>query len=108
MKLGDLDSSGRPRPIPIAGSNFLLESDMVVVAVGSGPNPALFAGASRLKRTDRGYIQVFSPSGRTSLPMVWAGGDIVTGSATVISAMGAARKAARDMHEALTQSSNWE
>jgi glutamate synthase (NADPH/NADH) small chain len=102
MKLGDLDASG-PRPIPIAGSNFLLEADMVVVAVGSGPNPALFAGVRNLARTERGYIQVFSPSGRTSIPNVWAGGDIVTGSATVISAMGAARKAARDMQERLTQ-----
>ncbi len=99
MKLGDLDASGRPRPIPIAGSNFLLEADLVVVAVGSGPNPALFVGARGLVRNELGYIQINSPSGRTSIPGVWAGGDIVTGSATVISAMGAARKAAKDIQE---------
>jgi len=99
MQLGEPDSSGRPRPIPKAGSNFLMEVDMVVVAVGAGPNPVLFSGSPKLERTDRGYIKSYSESGRTSMPGVWAGGDIVTGSATVILAMGAARQAADDMHE---------
>lgn len=103
MKLGDPDSSGRPRPIPIAGSNFLIDTDMVVVAIGAGPNPVLFAGTPGLERDERGYIRVFSSSGRTSLPKVWAGGDIVTGAATVILAMGAARQAGNDMHDYLTQ-----
>ncbi|MDI6739625.1 MAG: FAD-dependent oxidoreductase, partial [Candidatus Edwardsbacteria bacterium] len=98
MKLGEPDASGRPRPIPVAGSNFLIESDLVIVAVGNGPNPMCFRGFPGLERTGKGYIKAFSPAGRTSLPGVWAGGDIVTGSATVISAMGAARLAGEDMH----------
>ncbi len=102
MKLGEPDSSGRPRPIPVAGSNFLLETDMAIVAVGAGPNPMAFAGFPGLERTERGYIKAISDSGRTSVPRVWAGGDIVTGSATVISAMGAARVAGVDMHRYLS------
>jgi glutamate synthase (NADPH/NADH) small chain len=102
MQLGEPDASGRPRPIPKAGSNFLMDVDMVIVAVGAGPNPVLFSGSPKLERTDRGYIKSRSASGRTSMPRVWAGGDIITGSATVILAMGAARQAANDMHEYLT------
>jgi len=98
MQLGEPDASGRPRPIPRAGSNFLMDVDMVIVAVGAGPNPVLFSGSPDLERTDRGYVKAYTPSGRTSIPGVWAGGDIVTGSATVILAMGAARQAANDMH----------
>jgi glutamate synthase (NADPH/NADH) small chain len=98
MKLGEADASGRARPIPMVGSNFLMHVDMVVVAVGAGPNRVLFEGATGLERTQKGYIASYTESGRTSIPRVWAGGDIVTGSATVILAMGAARKAADDMH----------
>ncbi len=102
MKLGEPDDSGRRRPVPILKSDFLIDVDMVVVAVGAGPNRALFEDAGGLERTERGYIRTFSESGRTSVPKVWAGGDIVTGAATVILAMGAARKAADDMHEFLS------
>jgi glutamate synthase (NADPH/NADH) small chain len=102
MKLGEPDASGRPRPIPMAGANFLLDVDLVIVAVGAGPNPVLFSGAPELERTERGYIRSFGPNGRTSVPRVWAGGDIITGSATVIQAMGAARRAAVDIHDFLT------
>ncbi len=98
MKMGEPDESGRKRPIPIIGSHFLLDVDMVVVAVGAGPNRALFENAPGLERNERGYIRTFSDSGRTSVSRVWAGGDIVTGAATVILAMGAARKAADDIH----------
>jgi glutamate synthase (NADPH/NADH) small chain len=98
MKMGEPDESGRKRPIPIIGSHFLLDVDMVIVAVGAGPNGALFENAAGLERNERGYIRTFSDSGRTSVPRVWAGGDIVTGAATVILAMGAARKAADDIH----------
>ncbi len=76
------------------GSDFLIDVDMVVVAVGAGPNRALFEDAGGLERNERGYIRSYTESGRTSLPNVWAGGDIVTGAATVILAMGAARTAA--------------
>jgi glutamate synthase (NADPH/NADH) small chain len=102
MKLGKPDASGRPRPIPIAGSTYLLNVDLVLVAVGAGPNPTLFSGCEGLERSERGYIRTFNDAGRTSLPKVWAGGDIVTGSATVILAMGAARVAAADIHTYLS------
>ena len=101
MQLGEPDESGRRKPIPKAGSNFLLDVDMVVVAVGAGPNPVLFSGAPDLERNEWGYIAAHSEAGRTSMKNVWAGGDIITGSATVILAMGAARMAADDMHEYL-------
>ena len=102
MKMGEPDESGRRRPIPIVGSNFLLDVDLVIVAVGAGPNRALFEDAAGLERNERGYIKTFTESGRTSLPNVWAGGDIVTGAATVILAMGAARLAADDLHAYLS------
>jgi glutamate synthase (NADPH/NADH) small chain len=103
MKLGDPDESGRRRPVPVVGSEFLLPVDMVVIAVGAGPNSVLFEDAPGLERNERGYIRTFTESGRTSVPRVWAGGDIVTGAATVILAMGAARKAAEDMHAYLME-----
>ena len=102
MDLGDPDDSGRRRPVPVLGSDFLIEADLVVVAVGAGPNRALFEDARGLERNARGYIRTFTESGRTSVPRVWAGGDIVTGAATVILAMGAARTAAKDMHRFLS------
>ena len=102
MKMGEPDESGRRRPIPIDGSDFLLDVDLVIVAVGAGPNKVLFEDAAGLERTSRGYIRTFTESGRTSVPKVWAGGDIVTGAATVILAMGAARQAADDMHAYLS------
>ena len=105
MQLGEADASGRPRPIPKAGSNFLMDVDMVIVAVGAGPNPVLFSGSPDLKRNPKGYIATYNSSGRTCMPGVWAGGDIVTGSATVILAMGAARQAANDMHDYLMNGS---
>jgi glutamate synthase (NADPH) small chain len=108
MQLGEPDASGRPRPIPKAGSNFLMDVDMVVVAVGAGPNPVLFSHSCGLERNTKGYIACHTDSGRTSVPGVWAGGDIVTGSATVILAMGAARQAANDMHAWLMNgSADW-
>ncbi len=102
MMLGEPDGSGRRRPVPVLKSDFLIDVDMVVVAVGAGPNRALFEDAGGLERTQRGYIRTFTEAGRTSVPRVWAGGDIVTGAATVILAMGAARTAADDMHEYLS------
>jgi glutamate synthase (NADPH) small chain len=102
MELGEPDESGRRRPMPIHESNFSIDVDLVVLAVGAGPNSVLFEGAPGLERTRRGYIRTFTGSGRTSLRGVWAGGDITTGSATVIRAMGAARLAADDMQTYLT------
>ena len=102
MELGEPDASGRRRPVPIEGSEFGLGCDLVVVAVGSGANPLLTSSIKGLELNRWGYIEADPETGKTCLEGVWAGGDIVTGSATVILAMGAGRKAADSMHEYLT------
>ena len=102
MELGEPDESGRRRPVPIQGSEFQLECDMAVVAIGAGPNPLLPTQTPGLELNKRGYIVADLETGKTTKPRVWAGGDIVTGSATVILAMGAGRKAANSIHEYLT------
>ena len=103
MELGEPDASGRRRPIPMENSNFTLECDMAIVAIGNGPNPILFNSAPDLKLNKRGYVEVNEETGETSKEFVYAGGDIVTGAATVILAMGAGRIAARAMHEKLSK-----
>jgi glutamate synthase (NADPH) small chain len=100
MELGEPDESGRRRPVPVKGSEFQLECDLAVVAIGAGPNPLLTTTTPGLELNKRGYI-VADENGKTTKPGVWAGGDIVTGSATVILAMGAGRKAANSIHEYL-------
>ena len=102
MALGEPDDSGRRRPVAIEGSEFDLETDLVIVAVGSGANPLLTQSTPALKLNQWGYIQADPNSGKTTMKGVWAGGDIVTGAATVILAMGAGRKAADAMHDYLT------
>jgi len=102
MKLGDPDPSGRRRPVPIDGSNFVQDCDMVIVAVGNGPNPVIFQTTPDLKRSKWGYIEYNPETMETSKEFVYAGGDIVTGSATVIQAMGAGRIAANAMHKKLS------
>jgi glutamate synthase (NADPH/NADH) small chain len=101
MELGEPDDSGRRRPVPIKGSEFQLECDLAVVAIGAGPNPLLPTQTPGLELNKRGYIVADLETGKTKKSGVWAGGDIVTGSATVILAMGAGRKAANSMHEYL-------
>ncbi len=95
MELGEPDVSGRRRPVAVAGSEFELECDTVVFAIGTNANPIL-GQTSKLKLDERGYIQVDEELA-TSIDGVFAGGDIVTGAATVIEAMGAGRRAARSM-----------
>ena len=95
MRLGEADSSGRRRPIPIENSEFTSDCDLVVVAIGNDPNPLLLQATPGLKLNPRGTIAADPATGRTSLPDVFAGGDIVSGAATVIEAMGAGKKAAR-------------
>jgi len=95
MKLGEPDESGRRRPVPEPGSEFDIEADMVVYAIGTNANP-IIGQTSKLKLNKRGYIAT-DESLATSIPGVFAGGDIVTGAATVIEAMGAGRRAARSM-----------
>jgi glutamate synthase (NADPH/NADH) small chain len=105
MELGEPDESGRRRPIPVKGSEFQLACDMAVVAIGAGPNPLLTTTTAGLDLNKRGYIVADQETGRTSKAGVWAGGDIVTGSATVILAMGAGRKAANSIHDYLMNKS---
>ena len=95
MELGEPDASGRRRPVPVPGSEFEIETDMVVFAIGTNANPIL-GQTSGLKLDKRGYIATDEKLA-TSIAGVYAGGDIVTGAATVIQAMGAGRKAARAM-----------
>ncbi len=95
MELGEPDDSGRRRPVPVAGSEFEIATDMVVFAIGTNANPIL-GQTSKLKLDKRGYIAT-DDNLATSMAGVFAGGDIVTGAATVIQAMGAGRKAARGM-----------
>ena len=100
FELGEPDASGRRRPVPIKGSEFLMDIDTVVVAIGQSPNPLVPEMTPGLKTTKWGTIEV-DENGRTSLERVWAGGDVTTGDATVILAMGAGRRAAKDIDEYL-------
>ena len=95
MELGEPDDSGRRRPIPVAGSEFEFETDQVVFAIGTNANP-IIGQTSHLRLNKRGYIET-DETLATSMAGVFAGGDIVTGAATVIEAMGAGRKAARSI-----------
>jgi glutamate synthase (NADPH/NADH) small chain len=101
MELGEPDASGRRRPVPIKGSEFKLDCDLCIVAVGTGANPLLTSSTPDLKINKWGYIEADSKTGKTMKKGVWAGGDIVTGSATVILAMGAGRNAANSIHDFL-------
>ncbi len=98
MELGEADASGRRSPVEIKGSNFILDVDMVVMAIGQGPNPLIQSTTEGMQTDKRGNI-VADEQGRTTRPGVFAGGDIVTGAATVISAMGAGKTAADAIHE---------
>jgi len=100
MELGPPDESGRRRPVPVKGSEFVMDTDTVVVAVGRTPNPIIQSTTEGLAVSKWGTI-VADENGKTSIEGVFAGGDIVTGEATVISAMGAGKKAAKAMHEYL-------
>lgn len=101
MELGEPDKSGRRRPIPIEGSNFRKSVDTVVVAIGNSPNPLIPQTTPGLEIGRHGNIIADEASGKTTKERVWAGGDIVTGAATVILAMGAGRIAARSIDEFL-------
>ena len=102
MELGEPDESGRRRPLPIKGTEFELECDLVIIAVGAGANPLLTKSTEGLDLNKWEYIITEEETGKTSKKGVWAGGDIVTGSATVILAMGAGRIAANSIHSYLT------
>ena len=97
MELGEPDASGRRRPVPVPGSEYDLPTDLAIVALGTRSNPILLEATEGLDKTERGYIKVNEETGETSLPNVFAGGDIVTGAAMVILAMGAGRKAGQEI-----------
>jgi glutamate synthase (NADPH/NADH) small chain len=101
MELGEPDASGRRRPVEMKGSEHIIDVDVVVVAIGQGPNPILTQDAPGLNLRKPGYIEADTETGKTSRKGVFAGGDIVTGAATVILAMGAGKKAAAAMDEYL-------
>jgi glutamate synthase (NADPH/NADH) small chain len=102
MALGEKDSSGRPRPVPVAGSEFVLPCDLIVVAIGTRANPLLTATCPELKLDKRGNI-VVDENNMTSIPGIFAGGDIVRGAATVILAMGDGKKSAHTIDAYLKQ-----
>jgi glutamate synthase (NADPH/NADH) small chain len=106
MELGEPDESGRRRPVPKAGSEFTIEASVAIIAVGTSANPLVQSTTPDLKTNKKNYIQADPETLRTSKRGVFAGGDIVTGGATVILAMGAGRKAAKGIHEFL-QTGEW-
>ena len=102
MELGEPDERGRRRPVPIPGSEFTLDVDTVIIAIGTSPNPLIKSTTEGLEVNRRGGIIVDEATGATTRKGVFAGGDAVTGAATVISAMGAGKLAAKSIHEYLT------
>ena len=102
MQLGEPDASGRRRPVPIPGSEFELPLSVAVIAIGTSANPVIQSTTAGLETDTRGYIQADTLTQRTSRKGVFAGGDIVTGTATVILAMAAGRRSAKSIHEYLT------
>jgi len=94
-ELGEPDASGRRRPVPVPGSDYTLPADLIIVAIGNKPNPIIAKSTGRLETNAWGGIKADTETGATSVPGIYAGGDIVTGAATVIEAMGAAKRAAQ-------------
>ncbi|MBQ3155028.1 MAG: FAD-dependent oxidoreductase, partial [Clostridia bacterium] len=103
MELGEPDERGRRRPVAIDGSEFVLDVDAVIIAVGTSPNPLIKSTTKGLDVNARGGIIVDDATGKTSRDGVYAGGDAVTGAATVISAMGAGKVAAKAIDEYLSK-----
>ncbi len=102
MEMCDLDASGRPQPKEVAGSHFTIDADVFIAAIGQGPNPLLISELPELKRGRRGNV-IVDEDGRTSMRKVFAGGDVATGAATVILAMGAAKTAAHAIDRMLRE-----
>ena len=102
MQLGEPDAKGRRRPVPIEGSDFEMQVDVVIMAIGTSPNPLIKSTTDDLAVNDHGCI-VVDENGLTSKAGVYAGGDAVTGAATVISAMGAGKIAAKAIDEFLSK-----
>lgn len=103
MELGEPDASGRRRPVAKEGSEYMLDVDAVIMAIGTSPNPLISQSTESLETNKRGCIIADDETGKTSLTAVYAGGDAVTGAATVILAMGAGKKAAKAIDEYIKQ-----
>ena len=101
MELGEPDEKGRRRPVPVEGSEFVLDVDTVIISIGTSPNPLIKSTTEGLEVNARGGI-IVNEEGLTSREAVYAGGDAVTGAATVISAMGAGKTAAKAIDEYLS------
>ncbi len=101
MELGEPDVSGRRRPVPVHGSEFLIDADLVIVSIGVSPNPLVAQSLPELRVSRKGTIITLDESMKSNIPGIFAGGDIVRGGATVILAMGDGRRAARGIHEYL-------
>jgi glutamate synthase (NADPH/NADH) small chain len=104
MELGEPDESGRRRPVPVKGSEFIMELDTIIVAIGNQPNPLIPQTMPELQTTKWGTIVVDEKTMATCVPGVFAGGDIVSGAATVILAMGQGRIAAASIDKYLNES----
>jgi glutamate synthase (NADPH/NADH) small chain len=107
MELGEPDDSGRRRPVPIEGSEYILDIDVAVIAIGNGSNPLINQTSPEIEVNKWGNIIVDADTMKTTKKGVFAGGDIVTGGATVILAMGAGRTAAKAIDEYLTNGKEW-
>jgi glutamate synthase (NADPH/NADH) small chain len=107
MELGEPDASGRRRPVPIKGSEYILDVDIAVIAIGNGSNPLIHQTTPEIEVNKWGNIVVQGDNMKTSKKGVFAGGDIVTGGATVILAMGAGRAAAKAIDEYLCNGREW-
>ena len=103
MELGEPDASGRRRPVQKPGSEFMMEVDEVIVALGTTPNPLIASTTPGLETTSRGTVAADEATGKAKKEKIWAGGDIVTGAATVISAMGAGKRASAAIDEYLSK-----
>ena len=102
MELGEPDASGRRRPVPVEGSEFTIDVDTVIMSLGTSPNPLISSTTKGLEVNRRKCIVAEESNGKTSKEGVYAGGDAVTGAATVILAMEAGRAGARGIHEYLS------
>jgi glutamate synthase (NADPH/NADH) small chain len=104
MELGEPDASGRARPVAVTGSEFVILVDNVVLSIGNSPNPVLLKSTAGLETNQWGCLVAEEKSGQTSRPRVYAGGDVVTGAATVILAAGAGKNVAEAIHLDLSAS----
>jgi len=107
MELGEPDDSGRRRPVPIPDANFIVPVDVVVIAIGNSPNPLIPSTTPDIEEGKWGNIVTDPETGKTSKPGVFAGGDVATGAATVILAMGAGKVAARNIHQYVMEGGEW-